>query len=378
MQGPVHIDKMSLGLLERSSKLVTEAKQSCSSAMVHNGKQLASDELHFADTHGSTATAVIDHATCNDTDESTSQQQQQQRQRPATTIGITYHYSRTAATGRTDKTHLHRHAGAATEVPGYSSTINRDDRVFDDAVTARAAALKSVEREWEDEIAVNILSLYQTKVAGDVKKHIEQQQQQQLHLADTTNNNSSSGTAGNATAQHVRSEVYLTQRQERELQHELEAEQQTQQQQQQRQQLQQRRSPSRSPQRSARDADRNRCVSLQPLSSTATTANSGSLTSSNGRKVTANTREQRAPIAPIKPPKLVAKPIVIPVRPAPIWFAGTGAVHAEWNALPGGRDVKRQLQTLEDQGELSVDKQVQFMLYTLVCASYNSCSVWKL
>jgi hypothetical protein len=359
---------MSSGLLERSSKLVTEAKQSCSSATVNNGKLLASSELQCpADTNSSTATAVIAHAACGDAENSYAsdlqqqhqQQQQQQRQRPVTTIGITYHYSRIAAVNSSNAhTAKHRGANSASEVPGYSSTVDRSDRVFDDAVAARAAALKSVEREWEDEIAVNILSLYQTKVASDVKKHIEQQQLQHLqHLHHVDAN-----TSGNAssTAQHVRAGVYLTQRQERELQLEREAEQQHQQQQQQQQQQRQR-SPSRSPQRTGRDTDRSRCalankgsVSLEALNSTAatTTANS-SLMSTSSRKVTASTREQRSPIVPVKVTKPVAKPIVIPVRPVPIWFAGTGAVHAEWEALPGGRDVKRQLQTLEDQGTLS-------------------------
>ncbi|CAN0229613.1 unnamed protein product, partial [Hapterophycus canaliculatus] len=28
--------------------------------------------------------------------------------------------------------------------------------------------------------------------------------------------------------------------------------------------------------------------------------------------------------------------VVVPKRPRPIWFAGSGAIQAEWSALPGG------------------------------------------
>lgn len=42
--------------------------------------------------------------------------------------------------------------------------------------------------------------------------------------------------------------------------------------------------------------------------------------------------------------------VVVPKRPRPIWFAGSGAVQAEWSALPGGARVVRDLEGLEEQG----------------------------
>lgn len=42
--------------------------------------------------------------------------------------------------------------------------------------------------------------------------------------------------------------------------------------------------------------------------------------------------------------------VVVPKRPRPIWFAGSGAIQAEWSALPGGARVVRDLEGLEEQG----------------------------
>lgn len=42
--------------------------------------------------------------------------------------------------------------------------------------------------------------------------------------------------------------------------------------------------------------------------------------------------------------------VVVPKRPRPIWFAGSGAVQAEWSALPGGSRVVRDLEGLEEKG----------------------------
>lgn len=42
--------------------------------------------------------------------------------------------------------------------------------------------------------------------------------------------------------------------------------------------------------------------------------------------------------------------VVVPKQPKPIWFAGSGAVQAEWSALPGGARVVRDLEGLEEQG----------------------------
>lgn len=42
--------------------------------------------------------------------------------------------------------------------------------------------------------------------------------------------------------------------------------------------------------------------------------------------------------------------VVVPKRPSPIWFAGSGAIQAEWSALPGGLRVVRDLEGLEEQG----------------------------
>lgn len=42
--------------------------------------------------------------------------------------------------------------------------------------------------------------------------------------------------------------------------------------------------------------------------------------------------------------------VVVPKRPRPIWFAGSGAIQAEWSALPGGARVVRDLEALEEQG----------------------------
>lgn len=42
--------------------------------------------------------------------------------------------------------------------------------------------------------------------------------------------------------------------------------------------------------------------------------------------------------------------VIVPKRPNPIWFAGSGAVQAEWSALPGGALVVRDLEELEEQG----------------------------
>lgn len=42
--------------------------------------------------------------------------------------------------------------------------------------------------------------------------------------------------------------------------------------------------------------------------------------------------------------------VIVPKRPSPIWFAGSGAVQAEWSALQGGARVVRDLETLEEQG----------------------------
>lgn len=42
--------------------------------------------------------------------------------------------------------------------------------------------------------------------------------------------------------------------------------------------------------------------------------------------------------------------MVVPKRPRPIWFAGSGAIQAEWSALPGGARVVRDLEGLEERG----------------------------
>ncbi|CAM9100864.1 unnamed protein product [Scytosiphon promiscuus] len=42
--------------------------------------------------------------------------------------------------------------------------------------------------------------------------------------------------------------------------------------------------------------------------------------------------------------------VVVPKRPRPIWFAGSGAIQAEWSALPGGVRVARDLEGLEERG----------------------------
>lgn len=42
--------------------------------------------------------------------------------------------------------------------------------------------------------------------------------------------------------------------------------------------------------------------------------------------------------------------VMVPERPAPIWFAGSGAIQAEWSALPGGARVARDLESLEEHG----------------------------
>lgn len=42
--------------------------------------------------------------------------------------------------------------------------------------------------------------------------------------------------------------------------------------------------------------------------------------------------------------------VMVPERPAPIWFAGSGAIQAEWSALPGGARVARDLESLEEYG----------------------------
>ncbi|CAM9350178.1 unnamed protein product [Ectocarpus sp. 12 AP-2014] len=42
--------------------------------------------------------------------------------------------------------------------------------------------------------------------------------------------------------------------------------------------------------------------------------------------------------------------VMVPKRPRPIWFAGSGAIQAEWSALPGGVRVVRDLEGLEEQG----------------------------
>lgn len=42
--------------------------------------------------------------------------------------------------------------------------------------------------------------------------------------------------------------------------------------------------------------------------------------------------------------------VMVPKRPRPIWFAGSGAIQAEWSALPGGARVVRDLEGLEEQG----------------------------
>lgn len=42
--------------------------------------------------------------------------------------------------------------------------------------------------------------------------------------------------------------------------------------------------------------------------------------------------------------------VVVPKQPRPIWFAGSGAIQAEWSALPGGARVVRDLEGLEEQG----------------------------
>eukprot|EP00752_Nemacystus_decipiens_P002057 g1969.t1 len=42
--------------------------------------------------------------------------------------------------------------------------------------------------------------------------------------------------------------------------------------------------------------------------------------------------------------------VMVPKRPRPIWFAGSGAIQAEWSALPGGVRVARDLEGLEEQG----------------------------
>lgn len=42
--------------------------------------------------------------------------------------------------------------------------------------------------------------------------------------------------------------------------------------------------------------------------------------------------------------------VMVPERPTPIWFAGSGAIQAEWSALPGGARVARDLERLEEHG----------------------------
>lgn len=42
--------------------------------------------------------------------------------------------------------------------------------------------------------------------------------------------------------------------------------------------------------------------------------------------------------------------VMVPKRPRPIWFAGSGAIQAEWSALPGGARLARDLEGLEEQG----------------------------
>lgn len=49
--------------------------------------------------------------------------------------------------------------------------------------------------------------------------------------------------------------------------------------------------------------------------------------------------------------------VVVPKRPRPIWFAGSGAIQAEWSALPGGARVARDLEGLEEQGRYHVCRQ---------------------
>lgn len=47
--------------------------------------------------------------------------------------------------------------------------------------------------------------------------------------------------------------------------------------------------------------------------------------------------------------------VVVPKRPRPIWFAGSGAIQAEWSALPGGARVVRDLEGLEEQGRWAAE-----------------------
>ena len=42
--------------------------------------------------------------------------------------------------------------------------------------------------------------------------------------------------------------------------------------------------------------------------------------------------------------------VVVPKRPTPVWFAGSGAIQAKWSALPGGARIVRDLESLEEQG----------------------------
>ncbi|CAN0191264.1 unnamed protein product, partial [Phaeothamnion confervicola] len=43
--------------------------------------------------------------------------------------------------------------------------------------------------------------------------------------------------------------------------------------------------------------------------------------------------------------------VAVPQQAKPIWFAGSGAVRAEWSALPGGAVITRMLEGLEEAGE---------------------------
>lgn len=53
--------------------------------------------------------------------------------------------------------------------------------------------------------------------------------------------------------------------------------------------------------------------------------------------------------------------VVVPKRPRPIWFAGSGAIQAEWSALPGGARVVRGLEGLEEQGRQDQKPIIQHM-----------------
>jgi tetratricopeptide (TPR) repeat protein len=43
--------------------------------------------------------------------------------------------------------------------------------------------------------------------------------------------------------------------------------------------------------------------------------------------------------------------VMVPRWPSPIWFSGTGAINAEWGALPGGEQLSQELDRMEESGQ---------------------------